>query len=127
MMYLDENGNISIHAAREGGDEVISDKIAEANISIHAAREGGDFWEWQADCRQVRFQSTPPVKAATVQARTRGQDKVFQSTPPVKAATSRKLFQRLLALISIHAAREGGDGEVRDGIRSRANFNPRRP
>ena len=33
---------ISIHAAREGGDEVISDKIAEANISIHAAREGGD-------------------------------------------------------------------------------------
>ena len=34
---------ISIHAAREGGDDVISDKIAEANISIHAAREGGDL------------------------------------------------------------------------------------
>ena len=34
-------------------------------ISIHAAREGGDLSEDEADERPELFQSTPPVKAAT--------------------------------------------------------------
>ena len=34
---------ISIHAAREGGDEAaIAQQLSEIEISIHAAREGGD-------------------------------------------------------------------------------------
>ena len=33
---------ISIHAAREGGDDVGTPSNTEAEISIHAAREGGD-------------------------------------------------------------------------------------
>ena len=33
---------ISIHAAREGGDAEILEKIKHVYISIHAAREGGD-------------------------------------------------------------------------------------
>ena len=34
---------ISIHAAREGGDDVtLADYKAALRISIHAAREGGD-------------------------------------------------------------------------------------
>ena len=33
---------ISIHAAREGGDYNVGDGLAERVISIHAAREGGD-------------------------------------------------------------------------------------
>ena len=33
---------ISIHAAREGGDVLISFNAALSSISIHAAREGGD-------------------------------------------------------------------------------------
>ena len=56
---------ISIHAAREGGDDVKSSFAYYPNISIHAAREGGDF---TAKCDyfvSFRFQSTPPVKAAT--------------------------------------------------------------
>ena len=86
-----QRGKISIHAAREGGDEVISDKIAEANefqstppvkaatfgstfiipdkaISIHAAREGGDVRSASAADLPLTFQSTPPVKAATAVA-----------------------------------------------------------
>ena len=35
--------DISIHAAREGGDEVAKYGAAVAVISIHAAREGGDL------------------------------------------------------------------------------------
>ena len=104
-----------------------------ALISIHAAREGGDrLWNRRA-ILHLRFQSTPPVKAATVSAYGGSQYiTVFQSTPPVKAATSdaqRDTFERLIfqstppvkaatiesalnaliLAISIHAAREGGD------------------
>ena len=35
---------------------------------------------------------------------------VFQSTPPVKAATRKAEGNTVPSLISIHAAREGGDG-----------------
>ena len=34
--------NISIHAAREGGDSLLSIFEQKSMISIHAAREGGD-------------------------------------------------------------------------------------
>ena len=34
--------DISIHAAREGGDEAYKAAIDELAISIHAARDGGD-------------------------------------------------------------------------------------
>ena len=35
-------GSISIHAAREGGDQPCSAPARQSRISIHAAREGGD-------------------------------------------------------------------------------------
>ena len=35
-------GNIAIHAAREGGDYCYANGIVPTIISIHAAREGGD-------------------------------------------------------------------------------------
>ena len=56
-------------------------------ISIHAAREGGD----------------PCAAAADKKIKT------FQSTPPVKAATLRTDRNKGVEAISIHAAREGGD------------------
>ena len=37
-----------------------------AKISIHAAREGGDVLITSEICGVVQFQSTPPVKAATI-------------------------------------------------------------
>ena len=78
---------ISIHAAREGGDlRVVADK-PKGLISIHAAREGGDH--------------TPTFKRLIIFK--------FQSTPPVKAATNSILLKLHVAGISIHAAREGGD------------------
>ena len=35
---------ISIHAAREGGDQQAFRRVLSVGISIHAAREGGDIW-----------------------------------------------------------------------------------
>ena len=74
-------------------------------ISIHAAREGGDFITVAKHLLPVRFQSTPPVKAAT------------------------GLINGRLSSdsISIHAAREGGDSMYQIADLSTQNFNPRRP
>ena len=59
--------DISIHAAREGGDDIDINRLAQcAPISIHAAREGGDCKRSYIHCNVIRFQSTPPVKAATM-------------------------------------------------------------
>ena len=57
----------------------------------------------------MRFQSTPPVKAATGLLSNCRADIGFQSTPPVKAATLPHCGGVCVYLISIHAAREGGD------------------
>ena len=96
------------------------------------------------------FQSTPPVKAATVadgipanfddisiHAAREGGDRrdrcnkhrrnLFQSTPPVKAATDIQIFAVHRVGISIHAAREGGDVAVRMESIRLYHFNPRRP
>ena len=57
---------ISIHAAREGGDTVGCNLVCDVRISIHAAREGGDVSISGMSVPSVKFQSTPPVKAATI-------------------------------------------------------------
>ena len=59
-----------------------------SHISIHAAREGGDEQHKGMFTTDRAFQSTPPVKAATHSPLSCGFALKFQSTPPVKAATS---------------------------------------
>ena len=98
--------SISIHAAREGGDDEVHLWVGAQRISIHAAREGGDAITAFMLFSVCVFQSTPPVKAAT-----------HYINPALTNAT-----------ISIHAAREGGDiltsGSPASDVK---NFNPRRP
>ena len=60
------SGAISIHAAREGGDLTAKAFFFADFISIHAAREGGDVCVGLFFNPAAPFQSTPPVKAATV-------------------------------------------------------------
>ena len=91
-----------------------------AEISIHAAREGGDALSVSPSVISAIFQSTPPVKAATGAEQVNDTVKQFQSTPPVKAATVTPLGVVYLYLgISIHAAREGGDSCARRNLHSR--------
>ena len=123
-------------------------------VSIHAAREGGDHgyllvvWPiLRFNPRRPRgrrpdhstfmsfansFQSTPPARAATffvggqdgsqkvsIHAAREGGDTLtaaniqgineFQSTPPARAATQDARGGRAHPRVSIHAAREGGD------------------
>ena len=62
------------------------------------------------------------MKAATAEIDAKVENAQFQSTPPVKAATL--LMHLLLAffVISIHAAREGGDACIIRGLRVRVLF-----
>ena len=83
--------------------------IGVGSISIHAAREGGDTDPITTLTKSPIFQSTPPVKAATMPAVVFTLTLPFQSTPPVKAATCKIILPRVFYDISIHAAREGGD------------------
>ena len=79
---------ISIHAPREGSDNIMRPpQILSKTISIHAPREGSDF----IAC--VFFHS----------------DGVFQSTLPVKGATGCFALKQFKQAISIHAPREGSD------------------
>ena len=98
-------GNASIHTTCECSDRYIALIIADSGISIHAAREGGD-------CHISKFLS---VYAP------------FQSTPPVKAATLHGLLTNIPLDISIHAAREGGDLIAATDTSRTSYFNPRRP
>ena len=89
-----------------------------SSISIHAAREGGDLQLSDVDRDGNKFQSTPPVKAATDRFRTHKQPEWFQSTPPVKATTRSFLISPFSFTVSIHAAREGGDLHQGDAERT---------
>ncbi len=123
LFYYD----ISIHAAREGGDFGQNAPMKEFVISIHAAREGGDPVASSMSIISPLFQSTPPVKAATYTSFVAKMGDRFQSTPPVKAATFNSAEFWAYMDISIHAAREGGDAFRLDSIAFGQYFNPRRP
>ena len=75
----------------------------------------------------LKFQSTPPVKAAT-------HNRSLPSSPtPISIHAAREGGDRvgrggsLERRISIHAAREGGDGGGWEVVKVPADFNPRRP
>ena len=86
-LHVAKTNDISIHAAREGGDRLNQRDVSPLRISIHAAREGGDYLLSLYILLVCIFQSTPPVKAATNILSFVRTFSEFQSTPPVKAAT----------------------------------------
>ena len=105
----------------------------DGNISIHAPRAGSDTTEIDIAVRAMLFQSTPPVRGATIfPPRRVCRIDGFQSTPPVRGATGRRggaaadmgdfnprppcggrlcaeLGINISDRISIHAPRAGGD------------------
>ncbi len=81
-------------------------------ISIHAPREGGDVKATDSLGTTVTFQSTPPARGATWNNNSFELVELFQSTPPARGATAGcNGFIFRTGGISIHAPREGGDGQ----------------
>ena len=78
--------------------------------------------------RRPAFQSTHPVRGATVAPLLLVYSVTFQSTHPVRGATRPRLFgRRKVLLISIHAPRAGCDSVCAGHCSSHSNFNPRTP
>ena len=104
---------ISIHAPREGGDLRIGIGHRIQQISIHAPREGGDWQPAGRIRRRVHFNPRPPRggrRSTSAGAMTLS---IFQSTPPARGATLQFHFITVSTNdISIHAPREGGDGQL---------------
>ena len=99
------NPQISIHAAREGGDRYCYSAGGGSCISIHAAREGGDV---------RRIGDTLAAKIISIHAAREGGDYAV-------------IYGFTQNGISIHAAREGGDRIGASPDRAKRYFNPRRP
>ena len=100
---------ISIHAPRAGGDGKKVDWDKYTDISIHAPRAGGDGEQVLNTVLKLAFQSTPPVRGATLNRQAMSFQKRFQSTPPVRGATDIIINRAGMMYISIHAPRAGGD------------------
>ena len=100
---------ISIHAPREGSDEILPKDFGRHGISIHAPREGSDWGHTVALAFQCISIHAPREGSDAVQAAIDRCFQIFQSTLPVRGATRPgDLFQRT-DRISIHAPREGSD------------------
>ena len=100
---------ISIHAPREGCDSGHLVACDEPPISIHAPREGCDSSQCVPRVFHSPFQSTHPVRGATICLIEITSITEFQSTHPVRGATRTPCLFYTEILISIHAPREGCD------------------
>ena len=102
---------VSIHAAREGGDGTCGCLCAcFCRVSIHAAREGGDATAPMPRHWQHWFQSTPPVKAATMEEMQNSYAGLVSIHAAREGGDIREILFHDIIYVSIHAAREGGDG-----------------
>ena len=128
--------------------EWTADDTGVTKISIHAAREGGDDRPFQY-VGLTKFQSTPPVKAATrteclnaawtmisIHAAREGGDFVAGSVSGIGSISIHAAreggdllrgYNKGIKRISIHAAREGGDRHKKVSFTVKPHFNPRRP
>ena len=79
------------------------------NISIHAAREGGDPLVVYYYTPVREFQSTPPVKAATAYTHRLSRSAWISIHAAREGGDELRLKWLEKYGISIHAAREGGD------------------
>ena len=119
---------ISIHAPRAGSDIIVARRTLRLkDISIHAPRAGSDRLCSRSSTITEKFQSTLPVRGATVRIQWRIVRNLFQSTLPVRGATISSGRSMSRVWISIHAPRAGSDVFLRAPARQARDFNPRSP
>ena len=104
---------ISIHAPREGRDLCLWRWTTGKNISIHAPREGRDLGGAQNASQPPQFQSTRPARGATVkQVSALEYDTISIHAPREGRDDSLHIHVFLRDSISIHAPREGRDLDI---------------
>ena len=128
-----QHQHISIHAPREGGDSHDRHQLLQRDDFNPRPPRGGRLSDSILVDHEEAFQSTPPARGATTAPHmlrcfwqfqstppARGATggiavkeifRGFQSTPPARGATNGVLRYIKATVISIHAPREGGDGD----------------
>ena len=121
---LGPNFIISIHAPRAGRDDFNSFNDIQWNYFNPRAPCGARLILLPVPCPMMRFQSTRPVRGATLgTALIAGPSAKFQSTRPVRGATLRLFAPDDLFYISIHAPRAGRDeAKKKKGAHSRISI-----
>ena len=140
---------VSIHAPRAGRDDGQTRLIDRRGVSIHAPRAGRDDglsvfavttvgFNPRAPCgarldipidyiQSLMFQSTRPVRGATLIRSITACGLSFQSTRPVRGATSDPIQRHTRYAVSIHAPRAGRDVLPVIPPENIGCFNPRAP
>ena len=102
---VEHDNRISIHAPHAGCDEHRYRSRMLFNISIHAPHAGCDTERAKAKAKEERFQSTHPMRGATLLA----------------------IAENDRNSISIHAPHAGCDGNIVESVQLGQIFNPRTP
>ena len=119
---------ISIHAPRAGCDHPRQRKRRRCDISIHAPRAGCDVGADQQRVVVGQFQSTHPVRGATVSDSIARLDPTdFNPRTPCGVRPDVAVKLTIPSAISIHAPRAGCDHLPPRIMPRLANFNPRTP
>ena len=101
--------SISIHAPREGGDDIGGVQLIDVDISIHAPREGGDSTRLLMSGTPVDFNPRPPRGGRHDSDEPEEDEDEISIHAPREGGDVRLLHFFQFNRISIHAPREGGD------------------
>ena len=118
---------ISIHAPRVGRDAGWAIRCIHYSISIHAPRAGCDHMAAAFSSVCAAFQSTHPVRGATLFAPSLTAFSGFQSTHPVRGATYKPCSCPIWIEISIHAPRAGCDLDIHNHLKEQDEFQSTHP
>ena len=121
------DGAISIHAPLTGSDRLEMDGRRAANNFNPRSPYGERRAAFACFRLSVSFQSTLPLRGATIVQGLKNKGTIFQSTLPLRGATT-ELEQATSAMaISIHAPLTGSDLNCLFGRYGAFYFNPRSP
>ena len=118
---------ISIHAPHAGRDEALAHIGVSRRHFNPRAPCGARQHEYQRLRSIAVFQSTRPMRGATVSLQQKQKAPPFQSTRPMRGATVHPQLACPRMGISIHAPHAGRDGHQGSDIGNDSDFNPRAP
>ncbi len=118
---------ISIHAPREGSDQMHLSKRANGKISIHAPREGSDILQAAFVLVVLHFYPRSPRGERRQLCKYRFRPSNISIHAPREGSDGELYIQHPGPKISIHAPREGSDGQAVASHRDGGYFYPRSP
>ena len=101
--------DISIHAPHAGRDEPESGRISKDRISIHAPHAGRDGIKVNIHIGEVLFQSTRPMRGATLVSQSTAETITISIHAPHAGRDLRNTSFPFVSRISIHAPHAGRD------------------